>query len=105
MVKVSPAVGWAVPVPLDWAPKENVPEPGVGPLARVNVYVIVEAVLLLLCRIWLPTVLNCPLKLTPVVRWTTMVTVNELRVDALVRLTRSSLKNGPLDATTGVAER
>src|SRR5215472_15145014 len=86
-----------------WAANVNVPEPSVCPLASVNVQVTAEAVLLLLCRIWPPTVLYSPLKLTPVVRWTTMVTVSELR-PVVVSLTSSSLNQGLLEATTGVAD-
>src|SRR5262249_49625042 len=70
--------------------------------ANVNVYVMVEAVLLLLCKIEPPTVLYWPLKLTPVVRWITIVTVSDVSRAELASLTCSSLKNGPLEATTGV---
>src|ERR1051326_8452221 len=73
------------------------------PDASVNVYVIVEAVLLLLCRIWPPTVLNWPLKLTPFVRWTTIVTVRAVSGLVLARRTSSSSNQGLLDATTPVA--
>src|SRR2546430_7939921 len=72
------------------------------PDASVNVYVIVEAVLLLLCRIWPPTVLYWPLKLTPFVRWTTIVTVSAVTGAVLASLTSSSSNHGPLAATTGV---
>jgi hypothetical protein len=58
-VNVSPAVGWAVPEPLVWAANFHpVPAPSVEPDASPNWYVIVDAVLELLCVIELPTVLN-----------------------------------------------
>src|SRR5215471_2579951 len=103
-VNVSPDVGWAVPVPLVWAANVNCPLPSVCPLASVKVYVTAEAVLLSLCRIWPPTVLKMPLKLMPVVRWTTMVTVSEVTPPGEVSLTSSSLNQGLLEETTPVAE-
>src|ERR1041385_8522259 len=72
------------------------------PDASVNVYVIVDAVLLLLCRIWPPTVLNWPLKVTPFVRWTTIGTVRAVTGAVWASLTSSSSNHGPLATTTGV---
>ena len=59
-------------------------------------------VLLLLWRIWAPTVLYWPLKLTPVVRWTVIVMVSAVSGAVLVSFRSSSLNHGPLCATTAV---
>ncbi len=79
------------------------PAPSVCPDARVNWYVIVVAVLVLLCRICPPTVLNCPLELTPVVRWMTMVMESEvITPPGLSRRIACSLNQGPFALITGV---
>ena len=79
-----------------------VPFPSVCPDARVNRYVIVVAVLLLLWRICPPTVLNCPLELTPVVRWMTIVMESEVITPVLSRRMASSLNQGPFALISGV---
>src|SRR6266498_1846654 len=54
---VSPPVGWAVPEPPIWAANSRpVPAGSAWPEARVNVYVIVEAVLAFVIRDTPPTV-------------------------------------------------
>jgi len=66
-------------LPLAWAAKvQAVPAASVWPLASVKVQVMAEAVLLLAWSTWPPSVLNWPLKLTPAVRWMTIVTVSEV---------------------------
>ena len=52
----------------------------------------VDAVLVLLCVIERPTVLYCPLKPSPVVRWTTMVMESDVRLAVLASFRSSSLK-------------
>jgi len=59
-------------------------------------------VLLLLWRTWPPTVLYCPLKLTPAVRWTTIVTDSALTGAVFANLTWSSLNQGECWLTKGV---
>src|SRR5262249_8228740 len=69
---------------------------------RVNWYVIVAAVTLLLWSICPPTVLYSPLKPTPVVRWTVIVIDSDVMVPVLARRRASSPKKGPLALITGV---
>ena len=54
------------------------------------------------CVMLPPTVLYCPPKLIPVVRCTTIVTVNAVTAPVLLNFTSSSLKYGLLELTTGV---
>jgi len=60
------------------------------------------AVLLWLCVIDDPTVLNCPLKVIPPVFCTVIVIDNAVSGAVLLSLTPSSSKNGPLELMTGV---
>jgi len=64
--------------------------------------VIVVAATVLLCRICPPTVLYCPLKLTPVVRCMTMVTESAVMVPVLFNRITSSLYQGLLALIAGV---
>jgi hypothetical protein len=64
--------------------------------------VIVAAATVLLCRTELPSVLYCPLKLTPVVRWMTIVIESDVMAPGLLRVRASSLNQGPLALTNGV---
>jgi hypothetical protein len=64
--------------------------------------VIVVAVTALLCKICPPTVLNWPLKPTPVVRWMTNVIESEVMAPVLLIRRASSLNHGPLALINGV---
>src|SRR5262245_22831394 len=55
------------------------------------------AATVLLCRICPPTVLNCPLSPTPVVRWMTIVTESAVITPVLSSRTASSLYQGELE--------
>jgi hypothetical protein len=65
--------------------------------------VIVVAVTALLCKICPPTVLNWPLKPTPVVRWMTIVTERAVIAPVLFSRTTSSLYQGVLELIADVA--
>jgi len=65
--------------------------------------VIVVAATVLLCRICPPTVLYCPLKPTPVVRWTVIVIESAvMAAPGLSKRRACSLNHGPLELITGV---
>ena len=59
----------------------------------------------LLCRICPPTVLNWPLKPTPVVRWRTIVTESAVIAPVLFSLTTCSLYQGVLELIADALER
>jgi hypothetical protein len=59
-------------------------------------------VTVLLCKICPPTVLYCPLKPTPVVRWMTIVTERAVMVPVLFSRMTSSLYQGLLALIAGV---
>ena len=63
----------------------------------------VVAVLVWLCVMEAPTVLNCPLKVMPPVFCTVMVSDNAVIGAVLLIFTPSSSKNGPFELITGVA--
>lgn len=63
----------------------------------------VVAVLVWLCVMEAPTVLNCPLKVIPPVFCTVIVSDNAVSGAVLLIFTPSSSKNGPFELMTGVA--